>query len=196
MRAWELFEGIQLNEVIEDNLYHYMSPQKALSVFSSDDMPGKWVHNIPELGEVKGNSFTRNKRFSGSSNNRFIKLTVDKNKLQANNKIIPLDAEKVYTYTRKRQEQPKNASKFSDIRISDRSLNKRFRDHAMSEEFVVGDIVNLNRMLIKIEIVQNPIISNELDANQAADLAEEYAEKHGIEFVDHRPKRPDWYDDE
>ncbi len=192
MRAWELFEGIQLNEVIEDNLYHYMSPEKALSVFSSDAMPGKWIHDIPGLGERKGNSFTRNKNFPGSASNKWMRITVDKQKLAQTNKIIPLDAERIYQYTNKRWERSENPPSFSDIKHSDRKIHNK--TGVFAEEFIIGDILNLHRDIKKIEIISDSMFSN---SNLASvEVAEKYSEKYGIEFVDHRPKRPDWYGDE
>jgi len=53
-------------------------------------MPARWEHIIPIFGKIKGKSFLRNKNFKGLYSNHFIRITIDKNNLKNNNKIIYL----------------------------------------------------------------------------------------------------------
>jgi len=120
-------------------LYHFMDHVKAMSVFFEDAMPARWEHNIPTIGNVMGNSFTRNGRFE--FHDRPIRLVMDQAKLAQRHKIMPLDGEAVFRHKWTNRLAPG---------IRDRTLNPL--PNQMAEEFVVGDIKPLHAYLISVEL--------------------------------------------
>jgi hypothetical protein len=138
MRQW--MNIVETGE--EGYLYHWMDMDKGAFVFEHDEMPGRWTHIIGQR-EIAGNSFSRNKVMSFGEE-RCVRLTVDKRALAARHKIIPLDAELVHFRTRSRGKEPA-------ARIRDRVMNSSSGSH-FAEEFVVGDIVDLSRYIVKVDI--------------------------------------------
>jgi hypothetical protein len=120
-------------------LYHFMDSHKGEATFSNNTMEARWVHNIPGLGNVKGNSFTRNPRLDHGS---IILLTMDHTKLAQRHKIIPVDGERVFA----NRDRPEGAM------VPDIRGDRHGRSFTWSEEFVIGDIKNFNRYVKKIEI--------------------------------------------
>lgn len=119
-------------------LYHWMTMAKTEDVFDNDYMPAKWTHVIGGR-EILGNSFTRNKMFRFGEAH-CVRLTVDKRALQYTNRIIPLDGELVHT----RQHFPKSIRK---DRVEWGKSGSQF-----AEEFVVGDIHDLSRCIVKVDV--------------------------------------------
>ena len=113
-------------------LYHQMEYPKTINVC----MPARWVHNLPDLGEVYGNSFSRNKHrhLRGVTN-----ITVDQAKLAERFKIIPLDGEAIYR-------------RIPRIPIGVPKDRPRSQYDALQEEFIVGDIRNLHKYMISVEL--------------------------------------------
>ena len=134
-----------LFEAREAPLYHYMDYEKSMDVFGRDEMHAYWRHTIPGMGDVKGNSFSRNPRFGYPG--RPVKLTVDQAKLAQTNKIVPLDGEMIFRgWGGIGKPRPGHA---------DRIMNSRPGHSQLAEEFVVGDINRLHRCITNIEL-QNP----------------------------------------
>lgn len=165
-----------INEGREGPLYHLMEIEKALAVFAQDAMEARWVHKLAGK-EVIGNSFTRNKKLVWG---RPVRLTVDQRILAQTNKIIPLDGEYVFRQTHG----------YSLIR--DRIYNAPDSTNAVwSEEFVVGPISALHRIIIAITLwvpwMKQPTPS---EAVQVYEAAKQYSEKWSIplhisdEFID------------
>jgi hypothetical protein len=145
MRSYEfIIEGR------EGYLYHGMELDKAINVFKNDMIPAMWEHNIPGIGRIKGNSFTRNKLLRWG----FVKLTVDQQKLAQNNKIIPLDADYVHLQKFNKSEKPIpwNAKISDRNQISPHTWFKKTPEEFLQEEFVIGDIKNLHIKLVQIEL--------------------------------------------
>ena len=61
MRILEVLTESILDEERGGYLYHGMNEAKALAVFSNDSIPANWQSNLPGIGRVDGNSFSRNK---------------------------------------------------------------------------------------------------------------------------------------
>ncbi|MFA5490104.1 MAG: hypothetical protein WC284_12930 [Candidimonas sp.] len=139
-----------------------MNHKKAINVFSNNVILARWKHDIPGIGEKYGNSFSRNSRFTFQDN--FVRLTVDKNKIKETNKIIPLDAEYVY----------------GGGKIQDRIYNKKYQQYLYMEEFVINDIVDLNKKLISIEVFK-PDFNTQLQyILDTIEEAEKYASYYNI----------------
>jgi hypothetical protein len=136
-----------LNEGRDAPLYHAVDFVKARNIFHNDMMPATWAHYVPQLGKLKGNSFTRNKRFVFHN----VVIKFDQAKLASTHKIVPLDANRVYY-------QGYNDAKAAaghyvtppEYRRYDRQHNDRDQ---MMEEFVIGDIKNLHRYIVSINVV-------------------------------------------
>ncbi len=167
---WVTVQEGSITEARSAPLFHYMSYDKSDDVFATDEMLAKWQHDIPGMGVVGGNSFSRNPRFDWGMN---VCLTVDQAKLAATNKIIPLDGHYVFY-----QKEYKNAQ------IRDRHIRggrDGDRSDVLAEEFVIGDIKNLHRVITKIELClgrRDGMTSHETVA--LFKLCRRYAKKWGI----------------
>lgn len=143
-----------VNEGRDAPLYHIMGEQKAQYVFTKDVMPARWTHNIPGVGKVSGNSFSRNK-FLQQEQNMVVRLTVNQSLLARNHKIIPLNAELVHSFTQHNDflndygMPPETLSQYKPEEPDDRTKPDVDR---FDEEFVVGDIKQLHRYIISIDI--------------------------------------------
>jgi hypothetical protein len=120
-------------------LYHWLDMQKGEHIFEFDEMPARFKHMIGGR-IVLGNSFSRNKMFRFGYD-RFVRLTVDKRMLGAQNKMIPLDAELVH----------RRIGWGKDGDTQDRHAHAR-TGAQFAEEFVVGDIRDLHRVITHIDI--------------------------------------------
>lgn len=82
---------MRYSEIITESrsapLYHYMDGEKAVNVFNADEMPARWQHDIPGMGKVRGNSFTRNTRYN---HGRPVRIVANQERLAERNRIIPL----------------------------------------------------------------------------------------------------------
>jgi hypothetical protein len=155
-----------------------MSLEKALTVFGNDSMPALGQHNIPGLGQVKGNSFTRNPLLgssyttpsSGDPVSRriykfVVRLTVDQAKLAQTHRMIPINAEFV------------NPASTVGPAKSERS--KSIPQRRMDEEFVMGDIKGLHQYVTAIEIL--PLVARTKGFDpELARLIKTYSEKFRI----------------
>jgi hypothetical protein len=172
-----------ITEAVGGNyLYHGMGYRKALDVFYADAMPAKYAHKFPIFGKEKdfdyhqnparwsnsvyGNSFTRNKRLAWD----FVQITVDKNILAQTNKIVPLDGQLVNDYKNRLAFHKSVPNMFKSnvpdgwkydnqgnrIPISYRKFDydRGTLGGELSEEFVIGDIKNIHRCIVKIEIIE------------------------------------------
>lgn len=169
MRLADLFEGR------EAPLFHFMDNEKATSVFSKDAMPAYWEHEVPGIGEVKGNSFSRNQHFLYVG--RPVKITVDQARLAQTNRIVPLDGERIFRTSKGGEARPGHA---------DRVMNSRKGHTQLAEEFVIGDIKSLHRVLTGIEL-QNPNVYH-MSGQEIIlldELTRSYAEKFNIPLTVH-----------
>ena len=148
-------------------LYHMMDYEKAEDVFKNNAMPARWEHDIPGYGKVKGNSFTRNKNpriFWG----RPVRLIMNQQVLASRNKIIPLDGEIVFANGRGVRSDPD--------RIMNSSLHNQF-----AEEFVVGDIRPLHKMISLIELREaNFYLLSGRNAVALLEFTQAYCEKYNV----------------
>lgn len=145
-----------LSEGRDAPLYHMMGEQKAAYVFTKDAMPARWTHNIPGVGKVSGNSFSRNK-FLQQEENMVVRITVDQSQLARRHKIVPLNANLIHGFTQHTDflndygMDPETISQYRarkdepDDRLS---LDKDRFD----EEFVIGDINQIHRYITAIEL--------------------------------------------
>lgn len=173
-----------INEIITEAvggnyLYHGMSYSKALDVFYSDTMPAKFAHKFPIFSKSKeltanqtqtvmGNSFTRNKNLAWD----YVQLTVDRNILAQHNKIVPLDGQLVNDFKNSFAFHKSVDNRFKSNIVSARKYDpatgqmiptdyrkwdydRGMPGDALSEEFVIGDIKNIHRCIVKIELI-NP----------------------------------------
>jgi hypothetical protein len=181
MKLYDLFEGR------DASLYHTMNYDKAMDVFENDMMPARWEHKIPGGDIVKGNSFTRNKNLRHADT---VWLIINQNAI-TNNKIIPLDGEYVWAHSfdRKlpynRQDRLRHQDPWGDREVwnSITKKNEIQRGQPLSEEFVVGDIKNLHRIITKIVLFDSG--QTYLGPNKSFnlfELTEAYAKKHQIQF--------------
>lgn len=172
-----------INEAVGGNyLYHGMDYGKALDVFYLDAMPAKFAHKFPIFGKEKdfdyyknpkrwennvyGNSFTRNKRLAWD----YVQITVDRNILAQTNKIVPLDGELMNDYKNAMAFHKDTPNRFKanvpDGWKIDRQGNRSVTSYRkfdydrgmnrdqLSEEFVIGDIKNIHRCIVKIEVIE------------------------------------------
>ena len=158
---------IELTESRSAPLYHFMEWEKAKSVFQTDCMDARWMHEIPSLGEVYGNSFTRNahKHFS-----RPFRIAVDQLKLSSRHKIIPLDGERIFRQT--------GGLRFDTMR--DRRINPT---DALAEEFVVGAIKGLHRFISAVEMPRIGYSMPDWKMEDMRDAASRYCEQWNIPFT-------------
>ena len=136
MKLIDLFEKLTSPE-----LYHVMEIEKAKNVFKNNMLKASWEHDI-QGKKTKGTSFSRNKKF-WFHDYAVVKITIDRNKLKANHKIFPLDAELTFS-----------KSYGSTAAVRDRVINNA--TSVMAEEFVPGDIKQLNRVVTHVEIRFKP----------------------------------------
>lgn len=148
-------------------LYHIMSYEKAENVFMNNAMPARWEHDIPGYGKVKGNSFTRNKNpriFWG----RPVRLTMNQQAMASRHKIIPLDGEIVFANGRGMRSKP------------DRAMNAP-QSNQFAEEFVIGDIAPLHKMISLIELREsNFYLLSGRNAVALMEITQHYCEKYSI----------------
>ena len=185
MRYSEIFEGR------DAPLYHTMDYDKAIDVFENDFMPALWTHNIPGIGKVDGNSFSRNKNLRFRNH---VLLTINQRAI-TKNKIIPLDGHAIFAYTdyphfrsiddnrdRNQHDSRKgyNGIGWGDSRSHDGKIT---RGQPLSEEFVVGDIKNLHTIITEIYLFENvhyyKIIGNKR-ISELFETAKIFSEKYNI----------------
>ena len=155
-----------------------MSYEKAMNVFDNDLMPARWEHKIPSGDIVKGNSFTRNKNLRHADS---VFLIINQNAI-TNNKIVPLDGEYVWAnslnppLSYNRQDRLRHGASWADKTDRDRS-------ETLSEEFVIGDIRNLHRIVMKIYLFDSGRINlGPTKAHNLFHVTKEYAKKFNVPF--------------
>lgn len=152
MRAVEF-----INEERGGYLYHSMQVAKSAAVFSNDSMPANWQSNIPGIGRVNGNSFTRNKEYGTVYHvgGYMVRLVIDQARLAQTHKIVPVNAELLHRQATTNNSRlsgglPPNPHTGFPRNAMDR--NKRSPQERMDEEFVIGDINNLHRYIVEIQL--------------------------------------------
>lgn len=183
MRAWEiLFEGR------DAPLYHSMQWNKAIIVFSKDEMPAHHIHKLAGK-KIKGTSFSRNPKLGNRASPNYgpIWIEFDQRKLSQRYKIMPLDADLVNFYGRM-QNFPQSLGP-KQRQQTDKNLRTEFgSQHA--EEFVLGDIKPLHKFIKSISIIdplrtQNSYIAKPgTHGEKGYDILKKYVEKFNIKFVD------------
>lgn len=176
-----------INESHSSPLYHMMNIYKAQNVFQLDMMKAKWEHEIPGIGKVLGNSFTRNNRLKWVG--RCIRITIDQEKLRHQNKIIPLDGQ--YCFINHSDSSipvdifignnPIKVSSKRDIR--DRTISAHHIDYLdeLNEEFVIGDIKNIHKIITNIYLFKGrDVYLNDHERHQAIEACENYSQKWNI----------------
>lgn len=149
-----------INEERGGYLYHGMPKAKAITVFANDSMPANWQSNIPGVGRINGNSFSRNKLYGTeySYGGYLVQLTVDQTKLAQTHKMIPVNAERVYRLAATNNNRRELGKPEQDIANMPSSTNDRFKRDPrgrMDEEFVVGDINNLHKYVVAISLIDS-----------------------------------------
>jgi hypothetical protein len=184
---WIIREEINfINETEMPNLlYHWISEKKANDITKEDILYGNFIHTLRGK-KIKGNSFSRNKNLK--INYSTIRLTVDKDKLKNNYKIIPLDAEIIhrgvdtsddYKYQRYKDRNPKKTNVFGD-----QPIQKNFDEYRFDEEFVVGDIKNISRYITQIDFFKDEWYSDKIDNDKMVELIE-YCKSQNIKTQIH-----------
>lgn len=166
----------EITEARQAALYHFMDDFKARDCFQRDAMEAKWEHLI-DGRRVKGNSFSRNANYHMP---RIIRLVMNQMALAARHKIIPIDGERTFHTTLR-----KDADDDREVTLRDRIMNSN-RDKALQEEFVLGDIAPLSKFISAIEF-NNPsnYFMRDSELIELHDLVTAYADKHGIELRVH-----------
>ena len=166
-------------------LYHWISNKKVDDIVEEDTLFGNFIH-VVKGEKIKGNSFSRNKNLK--INYSTIRLTVNKDMLKNNYKIIPLDAEIIhrkidpsdkYRYEKFRDRNPKKTNVFGD-----QPTPKNFDEYRFDEEFVVGNISNISRYITQIDFFKPKWYSDEVDDNKVMKLLE-YCKLHNIKTQIH-----------
>ena len=146
-----------------------MTGDKARHVFEHNIMEARWK-SVVGGRELLGNSFSRNHNLWFGSGP--VRITVDTFKLRRHNRVIPLDGELVHALT-------SNFSKPDNFRdrTGNWSAGNRYHNEQLREEFVVGNIEPLSRVIERIEIRQGirimPVVEATLD----------YCERHRIPLL-------------
>lgn len=179
-----LNEQIQINEGVNDNLlYSWISNKKIQDIINDDKMYANFKHTIKDT-DFYGNSFSRNKNLI--IDQYYIRITVDKNLLSMNYKIIPLDGEIIHRkinhsdkwkYSKYKDRNPKKTHIFGDQKIS-----KDFDKHRFDEEFILGDIKNISKYITEIIIYPENWNSEKID-DFIFDKLKIYYNKHNINFL-------------
>ena len=144
---------MKVNEILTEGrdapLYHNLSSDKAEAVFSNDSIPGLWEHDLPGMGRVRGNSFTRNRLYRDGYP---VQLVVDQAKLAQTHKIIPVNAELIHRMNMANHLRRSSGKEPLTIMTMPADALDRHKhvQNQMSEEFVVGDINNLHQYVTKI----------------------------------------------
>ena len=166
----------EITEARQAALYHFMDEFKAKDCFERDAMEAKWSHLI-DGRRVKGNSFSRNANFHMP---RAIRLVMNQMALSARHKIIPIDGERTFHTTLR-----KDTDDDREVTIRDRVINGK-HDKALQEEFVLGDIAPLSKFISVIEFndPSNYFVRGS-ELIELHTLVTTYAEKHGVELRVH-----------
>lgn len=109
---------------------------------------------------------------------KFIRITASKDSLAQKNRIIPLDAQRILQYTRASDTSVDKDIKFGDI--GNAFADRKFKDEStMLEEFVIGDIKNLSKAIVVIEIYSDASFPK-TNIDKAIEITKKYAEKYSI----------------
>lgn len=138
-------------------LYHGMKGDKAWAVLTHDSMPAGWQTNIPGIGRVNGNSFTRNKLYGTEYHwgGYLVRLVIDQARLAQTHRMIPVNAELLHRLAQSNNVQRQLGipiATIQDMPRDARDRSKRDPRERMDEEFVVGDIKNLHNYVVEIEL--------------------------------------------
>ena len=184
MKTFEKF----ISESKNFNLYHWVSTNKMIEIINDNTLYAKFKHTINNK-EICGNSLSRNKKLK--INYSYIRLTLDQEKLNYNYKIIPLDGEIIhkridikddYKINRHRDINPKKRNIFGDDPIS-----KNFDEDRFDEEFLIGDIKNINKYIKEILIIKPKWYSEDFDL-ELINKIKEYCSNYNILFNDRKFK--------
>lgn len=139
-----------VREAREGFLYHWMSAQKAVNVFSTDTLSGQWEHFDELQGRnITGTSTSRNEH-SPTRPGDCVRLVIDKSKI-TNNKIAPINAERAFDLSR-------------DRRPKDDRIGKRY--HQFAEEFIIGDLSPLHKYLVRIDMAKDQLSMSSTDIEE------------------------------
>lgn len=138
-----------IDEAREAPLYHWVQYEKSADIFAKDAMPGNWEHVIPGSEKaILGTSMTRNPRFDWQAP---VRLTMDQAKLAQRHRIIPLDADVAFQYTKMKKATP-NAPRGIGGLPRSRRKHAWIPSNQFDEEFVVGDIKPLHAYVLAIDV--------------------------------------------
>lgn len=162
MRVIEL---LQITESRSAPLYHWLGNVKLASVLEHDMMPAWWEHQLPWSNErVEGNSLSRNPRFKYPTTGRTVRLTFNQDALSRTNRIIPMDAEVVFSHSERAPDTLQDRSK---------PMSGEGDENVMAEEFVVGNIKPLHKYLTEIGVIGD-------SSTRTIQMIKEYSEKYSI----------------
>ncbi len=145
-------------------LYHHMDVPKALSVLRADAMPARFRHHDPVTGAyLDGNSFSRNASM-GVRPTDSVRLVVDPVGLRARHRVVPLDSDAAFERYRRflndagavDWEEYGDYWNAYDLDPSERDRTRNAWQHQWAEEFVVGDIRDLHRHVVSVEVNHHP----------------------------------------
>lgn len=173
---------LRLVEGRDAPLYHMMDLSKSIAVFGNDILPSRWEHRILGNDTKYGTSLSRNSRFR-FHDDYLIRLTFDQAKLAQRYKLIPLDAESAYHFSREPRNYPWGKHR-------DRVMNQAENKFSFSEEFLLGDVNPLNRYLTAIDLFLTRFPEG-ADEKAFIKLVTTYAKQHNIPLRLDDDERPD-----
>ena len=149
MKINEVVSQTTITEGRDAPLYHFCQPNKLYDAVNNNTLKGTWQHNLkqwlgPKYENVRGTSMTRNKKLSWQ--NSMIRLTLDQSIISRTNKIITANSQYAYY----------GASNMHPSKVKNNEFISKSRwdsDHDLGEEFVVGDIKNLDKALLEIKVI-------------------------------------------
>lgn len=170
--------GASLREARQGLLYYWVDLSKLRMLFTEDSFKGEWTHRDPLTKRVMiGTSMSRNPMFKHV--HRSARLVFDEAKLAQRFKIIPLDADYVYTYG----VDPKYyGGPAKDLLDQARTKISRVYEPEFqyAEEFVLGNIPQTHRYLVAIDIDPESLRYEEGGTSTYIELAREYSRRYGI----------------
>ena len=184
---------MKINEVISQTtiiegrdapLYHFCDSGKLYNAIDNNTLKGTWNHNLkqwlgPRYEKVRGTSLTRNKKLSWDYTR--IRLTLNQSIIFRTNKIITVNGQYAYY----------GASNMHPSKVKNDDFISRSRwdsEHDLDEEFVVGDIKNLNKALLEIKVIidvsNDPVFEYKMIKSFESNKLFDYVETHKIPLID------------
>jgi hypothetical protein len=163
MRYDELIEAIE-----SGRLYHWMNLSKSTIVFESNAVTALFSHYFELLKKsVHGISVSRNSQYNHGTDS-VVRLVFDLDKLKTKYKVVPLDGDRAVQL-----KNPKYKDNVESARKLYADWGKFSNAGEVQEEFIIGDVISLNRYLARIDMIDT-------SPEDLKGLIESYATKYGI----------------